>query len=62
MAELSKYCETVMGDSSCKFLVVGMGSLARKEITPYSDFEHVIALENDTNTRSDYESILNYFR
>ena len=61
MAELSKYCETVMGYPPCKFSVVGM---ARKEITPYSDFEHtrIIVLENDTKTRLDYKRILNYFR
>ena len=59
MAELSKYCETVMGYPPCKFSVVGM---ARKKITPYSDFEHIIVLENDTKTRLDYKRILNYFR
>ena len=40
MADLSHYCEKVMGKAPCKFTVIGMGSLARKEITPYSDFEH----------------------
>ena len=51
-----------MGDPPCKFSVVGMGSLARKEITPYSDFEHIIVLDNEIKKRSDCESILNYFR
>ena len=45
MANLAKYCENVMGEPPCKFAVVGLGSLARKEITPYSDFEHIIVLE-----------------
>ena len=40
MADLSHYCEEVMDKAPCKFAVIGMGSLARKEITPYSDFEH----------------------
>ena len=62
MAELSQYCETVMGNPPCKFSVVGMGSLARKEITPYSDFEHIIVLDNEIEKILDYESVLNYFR
>ena len=45
MADLSHYCEEVMGEAPCKFTVIGMGSLARKEITPYSDFEHIVILE-----------------
>ena len=35
-----------------------MGSLACEEITPYSDFEHIILLFDDVN----YESHLEYFR
>ena len=33
MAELVKYCQEVMGLTPCKFAVIGMGSIARKEIT-----------------------------
>ena len=40
MANLAKYCHDVMGNAPCKFAIIGMGSIARKEITPYSDFEH----------------------
>ena len=46
MIKLAEFCEKVMGDPPCKYAVVGMGSMARKEITPYSDFEHIITLEN----------------
>ena len=35
-----------------------MGSLARKEITPYSDFEHIILLENSSYA----ENCMEYFR
>ena len=58
MKTISKYCHDVMGPQPCKFAIVGMGSLARNEITPYSDFEHVILLEN----QGSYEHHLKYFR
>ena len=58
MKTISKYCHDVMGPQPCKFAIVGMGSLARNEITPYSDFEHVILLENQES----YEYYLKYFR
>ena len=62
MADLLRFCQTVMGDPPCNFALVGMGSLARKEITPYSDFEHIIVLEENSEQRSDYDDVLNYFR
>jgi len=64
MADLAKYCCDIMGKPPCKFTVIGMGSLARKEITPYSDFEHIIVLENSilNKTSEEKEFILNYFR
>ena len=58
MAELSQYCENVTGKPPCKYVVVGMGSLAREEITAYSDFEHIILLFDDEN----YKSYLDYFK
>ena len=58
MANLGQFCEDVMGKPPCKYAIAGMGSLARSEITPYSDFEHIILLFDDEN----YESYLEYFR
>ena len=58
MADISKFCLDIMGKPPCEYSIVGMGSLARKEITPYSDFEHVILL-CDGNY---YEQYLEYFR
>ena len=46
LADLAKFCHDVMGQSPCNFAIAGMGSLARKEITPYSDFEHIILLQD----------------
>ena len=62
MAEILQYCKTVMGNTPCKYTLVGMGSLARKEITPYSDFEHIIVLEENCQQRSNYKEILKHFR
>ena len=61
MVNLAKYCNDVMGNAPCKFAIIGMGSIARKEITPYSDFEHIIGLENKALTKYTQQE-LNYFR
>ena len=65
MADLAAHCHNVMGNSPCRFALVGMGSLARKEITPYSDFENIIVLENEgwkDLTEAGQEAVLEYFR
>ena len=62
MEELSDYCENVLGDPPCDYALVGMGSLARQEITPYSDFENMILLKDGCENRNDYHKILEYFR
>ena len=58
MADLSQFCEDIMGKPPSEYAIIGMGSLARNEITPYSDFEHIILLSNHVNQ----ESHLEYFR
>ena len=58
MADISQFCENVMGNPPCKYTITGMGSLARAEITPYSDFEHIILLFDS----DDYICNLEYFR
>ena len=58
MAEISQYCEDTIGKAHCEYAIVGMGSLAREEITAYSDFEHIILLFDDEN----YKSYLEYFK
>ena len=62
MSKLSDSCIEIMGKPPCKFALVGMGSLARQEITPYSDFEHIIILEEINQQKVQYETALNYFR
>ena len=61
MADLAKYCHDVMGNAPCKFAIIGIGSIARKEITPYSDFELIIGSENKASTKYSQQE-LNYFR
>ena len=58
MAGVGQFCEDGMGKPPCKYAIAGMGSLARSEITPYSDFEHIILLTDDKN----YRSYVDYFR
>ena len=58
MVDIACFCEEAMGKPPCKYAIAGMGSLARKEATPYSDFEHVIVLENI----ADYKPKLRYFK
>ena len=64
MAEVSQKCIQIMGTPPCEYTLVGMGSLARNEITPYSDFEHIILLDNvHQRTNSNENShIKEYFR
>ena len=60
MSNLAKNCEEIVGKAPCNFVIVGMGSLARKEITPFSDFEHIIVLDSSFDDQN--ENALNYFR
>jgi len=62
MDKVSMECIHLIGKPPCRFTVVGMGSLARQEITPFSDFEHVIVLEDGVQSRTDYHLTLEYFR
>ena len=59
MAGIAKFSEKVLGEPPCKFSLTGMGSLAKDEATPYSDFENMIILDPEV---SEHESTLNYFR
>ena len=63
MRKVSQMTIKVLGDLPCDFALVGMGSLARKEITPYSDFENIIVMQEGVqNDEEKYEEMLEYFR
>ena len=60
MANLANYCEQIMGKAPCGFAIVGIGSLAKKEITPFSDFMHVLILDSEVDCND--KTISRYFR
>ncbi|CAK8687811.1 unnamed protein product [Clavelina lepadiformis] len=62
MQHIASECEKIMGHPPCKYSITGMGSLARCEITPYSDFEHIILLEEGVQMKDNYDDILEHFR
>ena len=62
MADISNKCIKIMGQHPCGYALLGMGSLARNEITPYSDFEHIITLENYNVTAEELDQCKEYFR
>jgi len=57
-------CVRLVGFPPCEFDLMGLGSLAREELTPYSDFESAILLGILTNetTIEEQERIKDYFR
>jgi len=55
-------CVAALGKPQCKYALVGLGSLAKQEITPYSDFESLIILEDGVKHRPNYFQILENFR
>jgi len=62
MKKIMDFCIDVIGIPPCKYSLAAMGSLARKEITPYSDFESIIVLEEGVQFSDQYENSLEYFR
>jgi len=62
MQSICRYCCSTLGDPPCKFALAAMGSLAKQEVTPYSDFESLILLEDEVKDSENFEDYLNYFR
>ena len=62
MENVTNYCISMRPSVPCKFALIGMGSLAKKEIKPYSDFEHALVLKEGVQNEDNYQEILEYFR
>ncbi|MCT4635303.1 MAG: tetratricopeptide repeat protein [Rickettsiales bacterium] len=60
-------CQVVLGDAPCEYAIIAFGSMARKEMTPFSDFEWGILLEDtinavdDASRRAKREEVEKYF-
>lgn len=57
---LLSQCIEVLGKPPCSFAVIGFGSLAREETTPYSDLEFGFLIETDTVENKQYFRNLAY--
>ena len=64
MVKVSETCISILGEAPCQYALVGMGLMARKEVTPYSDFENMILLQQGVELRDkrEYNKINEYFR
>ena len=62
--DIYQKCMSLIGSPPCEFDLMGLGSLARREFTAYSDFESAILLENpsEETTEEELEMWKNYFR
>lgn len=59
LAQLYQKAEEVIGTAPCKYAIIGLGSMALKQMTPYSDLEFAILIEDQKDklknqTHKDY--------
>ena len=54
------FCSQIAGPAPCTFSIIGLGSMSRKEITPYSDLEFAILV--DDNDKNPSQEQRQYFR
>ncbi|KIE04894.1 hypothetical protein NF27_FE00010, partial [Candidatus Jidaibacter acanthamoeba] len=54
--DLIDECQKVLGspEEGCKYAIMGLGSIARKEITPYSDFEFAVLINEENENYKQY--------
>ena len=60
MVDIFLYCNQIAGPAPCNFSIIGLGSISRQEITPYSDLEFSILI--DENSKYPSQEQRQYFR
>ncbi|CAH1779467.1 unnamed protein product [Owenia fusiformis] len=55
-------CYAVLGKPSCKYAILGLGSLARQEATAWSDLESAILFDDTNKSEDEITSTKTYFR
>ena len=61
LANLYRDSEKIIGAPPCSYSIIGLGSMALQQITPYSDFEFAILTDNEEYKKSNNNKIKNYF-
>ncbi len=54
ISRLWQECIKTIGEAPCKYAMIAFGSMARGEMTPYSDFEWGILLEDSSRKNKEY--------
>ena len=65
LVDILFHCSQIAGPAPCNFSIIGLGSTSRKEVTPYSDLEFSILVDDNSKNPSpekrQYFRFLTYF-
>lgn len=62
LAALYKDAQNLIGNPPCDYTVIGLGSMALRQMTPYSDLEFAILTANEDYKQSDDFKVREYFK